>query len=215
MTDGSAPRVATDAARPLRAGVVGLGTMGRNHVRVYDELPDVELVAVCDPDPGALRRATTGRAARGYDDAERMLAEERLDLRAHVLGLVTGTDGVDVGHDRRLLDEGSVALLGLAQRAAETEVVVPSSSESGFTEWFTRFASWPRAPGRSGRRTSRTWTSWTARLPRCRLPPTSTASSDRPPAWAEISSFSPAPSGTRSFGRTSSSSQNSDRWILR
>jgi UDP-N-acetylglucosamine 3-dehydrogenase len=32
----------------LRAGVVGLGAMGRNHVRVLDAMPDVELAAVCD-----------------------------------------------------------------------------------------------------------------------------------------------------------------------
>ena len=61
--------------------VVGLGMMGRNHVRVYDEvLAGVELVAVADPDAAALRRATTGRAARGYPDAGTMFAEERLDL---------------------------------------------------------------------------------------------------------------------------------------
>ena len=66
---------------PLRAGVVGLGMMGRNHVRVYDEvLPDVELIAVADPDPVALRRATTGRAARGYPDPRTMFEEEHLDL---------------------------------------------------------------------------------------------------------------------------------------
>jgi UDP-N-acetylglucosamine 3-dehydrogenase len=65
----------------LRAGVVGLGMMGRNHVRVYDELvDDVELVAVADPDPAALQQATTGRAARGYTDTVRMLAEQQLDL---------------------------------------------------------------------------------------------------------------------------------------
>ncbi len=71
----------TDAARPLRAGVVGLGMMGRNHVRVWDEvIGGVELTAVADPDPDALRRATTGRAARGYADAATMFAEESLDL---------------------------------------------------------------------------------------------------------------------------------------
>ncbi|HET7645127.1 MAG TPA: Gfo/Idh/MocA family oxidoreductase, partial [Candidatus Limnocylindria bacterium] len=65
----------------LRAGVVGLGMMGRNHVRVYDQLVDeVDLVAVADPDPAALRSATTGRAARGYTDVARLFAEERLDL---------------------------------------------------------------------------------------------------------------------------------------
>ncbi len=66
---------------PLTAAVVGLGMMGRNHVRVYDEvLADVDLVAVADPDNAALRRATTGRAARGYPDPERMFAEEHPDL---------------------------------------------------------------------------------------------------------------------------------------
>jgi len=68
-------------AAPLRAAVVGLGMMGRNHVRVYDEvLTDVELVAVADPDTEALRRATTGRAAHGYSDPANMFAEESLDL---------------------------------------------------------------------------------------------------------------------------------------
>ena len=65
---------------PLRAGVVGLGMMGRNHLRVWDAVEGVELVAVADPDPGALQLATLGREVRGYDDAERMLVEEGLDL---------------------------------------------------------------------------------------------------------------------------------------
>ncbi|MGZ8562421.1 MAG: Gfo/Idh/MocA family oxidoreductase, partial [Candidatus Limnocylindria bacterium] len=66
---------------PMRAGVVGLGMMGRNHVRVWDEaIPGVELVAVADPDPAAVARATAGRRARGYEDPRAMLEAERLDL---------------------------------------------------------------------------------------------------------------------------------------
>jgi UDP-N-acetylglucosamine 3-dehydrogenase len=65
----------------LRAGVVGLGMMGRNHVRVWDEaIPGVELVAVADPDAAAVSRATAGRRARGYEDPRAMLEAERLDL---------------------------------------------------------------------------------------------------------------------------------------
>ena len=65
----------------LRAGVAGLGMMGRNHVRVWDEAVDgVELVAVADPEPEAVRRASHGRTARGYASAEEMLAAESLDL---------------------------------------------------------------------------------------------------------------------------------------
>ncbi len=36
-------------SRKLRAGLVGLGMMGRHHARVLSSLSDVELVAVCDP----------------------------------------------------------------------------------------------------------------------------------------------------------------------
>lgn len=68
------------ANHTLRAGVVGLGMMGRNHVRVLGDMPGVELVAVADPDPDALRRAMTGRATRGYADPATMFAEEQLDV---------------------------------------------------------------------------------------------------------------------------------------
>ncbi len=36
--------------QPLRTAVVGVGHMGRHHARIYAEMPDVELVAVCDAD---------------------------------------------------------------------------------------------------------------------------------------------------------------------
>ena len=34
----------------LRVAVIGVGAMGRNHARVYAEMPGVELVAVADSD---------------------------------------------------------------------------------------------------------------------------------------------------------------------
>ena len=37
---------------PLRAGVVGVGHVGRHHARILAELPGVELVAVADTDAG-------------------------------------------------------------------------------------------------------------------------------------------------------------------
>lgn len=73
MTDGE--------PRQMRAGVIGLGSMGLNHVRVWDEAVDgVELIAVADPRPDAVRRCTDQRAVRGYGDPATMLAEEELDL---------------------------------------------------------------------------------------------------------------------------------------
>ena len=38
------------ATKRIRTAVIGAGHMGRHHVRIYSELPDVELVAVCDLD---------------------------------------------------------------------------------------------------------------------------------------------------------------------
>jgi UDP-N-acetylglucosamine 3-dehydrogenase len=73
--------VTSASARPLRAGVVGLGMMGRNHVRVWDEaIAGVELVAVADPDARAVERMTHDRSIRGYPEAGRMFAAESLDL---------------------------------------------------------------------------------------------------------------------------------------
>jgi predicted dehydrogenase len=36
--------------QPIRVGVVGVGSMGRHHVRVYSELPGADLVGVADAD---------------------------------------------------------------------------------------------------------------------------------------------------------------------
>ncbi len=35
-----------------RIGLMGLGAMGRNHLRVLSELDGAELVAICDQDEG-------------------------------------------------------------------------------------------------------------------------------------------------------------------
>ncbi|WP_265107839.1 Gfo/Idh/MocA family protein [Halosolutus halophilus] len=40
----------------FRAGVIGVGSMGENHARVYSELPNVDLVGVCDRDRTVARR---------------------------------------------------------------------------------------------------------------------------------------------------------------
>ena len=56
---------------PLRAGVVGLGAMGSNHVRVLRDLPGVELGGVADPQPWAPRAA---RMVSVLPDLEALLA---------------------------------------------------------------------------------------------------------------------------------------------
>ncbi len=66
--------------RRLRAGVIGLGAMGAHHARVYGEMPETELVAVCDADPARFRALLHTGGVRGYTDVHALLAEMPLDL---------------------------------------------------------------------------------------------------------------------------------------
>lgn len=59
----------------VRVAVIGAGVMGSNHIRVYNELPGAELVAIADTNEAALARA----GVRAYRDYRRLLDEEQLD----------------------------------------------------------------------------------------------------------------------------------------
>ncbi len=69
----------------LSAAVIGLGSMGANHVRVLSDLAGVELVGAVDTDEGRVARATRGRTIAGYREVEDLLARERLDIASVVV----------------------------------------------------------------------------------------------------------------------------------
>jgi UDP-N-acetylglucosamine 3-dehydrogenase len=64
---------------PLRIGLAGLGSMGRNHLRVIAGHEDTTLAAVADPDGEALAAATEQTGAPGWQDPGAMIAEAALD----------------------------------------------------------------------------------------------------------------------------------------
>lgn len=64
----------------LRAAVIGAGSMGRNHARVYAEMDDAELVAVADPDQESLAKVAQRHRVRTYTDYRAMLEREQIDL---------------------------------------------------------------------------------------------------------------------------------------
>ena len=64
----------------LRGAVIGAGSMGRNHARIYSEMDDLELVAVADPSAEALSRLTQRLSVTPYTDYRAMLKHEQLDL---------------------------------------------------------------------------------------------------------------------------------------
>ncbi len=75
MTDAWRPA----GARELRLGLAGLGSMGRNHLRILSNRPGVRLVAVADPFADVLAAAVAGCDAQGYADPLAMIAEADLD----------------------------------------------------------------------------------------------------------------------------------------
>jgi predicted dehydrogenase len=65
--------------RELRVGLAGLGSMGRNHLRILSGRRDLRLVAVADPVPEALAAAVAACGAQGFAEPLAMLAEAELD----------------------------------------------------------------------------------------------------------------------------------------
>ncbi|ELY67154.1 Gfo/Idh/MocA family protein [Natrinema versiforme] len=62
---------------PIRAGVIGVGSMGENHARVYDELPAVELAGITDRDEEIARRVA---AEYGTEPVDLETLLERCDV---------------------------------------------------------------------------------------------------------------------------------------
>ena len=64
----------------LRSAVIGLGAMGRHHVRVLSELPGVELVAVADVSQEMVDTTVKAYGVNGYSDINGLFENERLDM---------------------------------------------------------------------------------------------------------------------------------------
>src|SRR5690554_1891054 len=64
----------------LKAAVIGVGSMGRNHVRVYREIEGVELIAVSDQHADTAARVGSIFNAPHFTDYLRMIEECKPDL---------------------------------------------------------------------------------------------------------------------------------------
>ncbi|MDO9086869.1 MAG: Gfo/Idh/MocA family oxidoreductase [Anaerolineaceae bacterium] len=61
----------------IKAAVIGVGSMGRNHARVYWELPDVELVGVADTNQNTSETIANRYNTKVYADYRKMLDEQK------------------------------------------------------------------------------------------------------------------------------------------
>lgn len=73
----------------LRVAVIGVGSMGKNHARVYADLSDVELVAVSDISPELAQSIGEKYSVPGYADYRRMLSVEKPDAVSIVVPTAT------------------------------------------------------------------------------------------------------------------------------
>ena len=64
----------------LKAAVIGVGSMGRRHARVYAELPETELVAVVDALETNSVLVASQHGGKAYTDYQEMLVVEQPDL---------------------------------------------------------------------------------------------------------------------------------------
>ena len=118
---------------PLRIALAGLGSMGRNHLRVIAGHPACRLVAVGDPDPAMLDAATRQTGAVGWSNPLAMAAEAEIDAlviaaptTAHVaLALAAIERGVPILVEKPLAATPAEALeIVRAARAADVPVQV-------------------------------------------------------------------------------------------
>jgi predicted dehydrogenase len=75
MTSSWRPR----GAGPLRVGLAGLGSMGRNHLRILSGRDDITLAAIADPVAEVLEAAVAGAATQRFAEPLAMIAEAELD----------------------------------------------------------------------------------------------------------------------------------------
>jgi len=62
---------------PVKVAVIGTGSMGRNHARVYSELPEVQLVAVADSSETVSNAVGKQFSVKAYTDYREMIEKEK------------------------------------------------------------------------------------------------------------------------------------------
>jgi predicted dehydrogenase len=119
--------------RTLRIGLAGLGSMGRNHLRILSARPDLRLAAVADPVADVLATATEASGAQGFAEPLAMVEEAELDAiviaaptTAHVaLALAAIERGIAILVEKPLagtVDEGMLIVAAARQHGVPVQV---------------------------------------------------------------------------------------------
>ncbi len=63
----------------LGVAVIGTGQWGKNHARVYKELPSTELVAICDVNAERAKAMAAQYSVKAYSDTKQMLKDKSIE----------------------------------------------------------------------------------------------------------------------------------------
>jgi predicted dehydrogenase len=125
------------AGAPLRVGVVGIGAMGRNHVRLLTALPGATLTGVYDRRPEAAAAAAREHGARVFDRLEELAAASEAAVLAVPTSAHMEVGGQLLGRGLHLLVEKPLAAgLGDADRLIERAWAAGRLLAVGHVEFF-------------------------------------------------------------------------------
>jgi len=65
--------------KKIGVAVIGVGFWGRNHARVYMEIPEAELIGVCDIDPKRAKETAERYGVEAYTDSRKLLRRNDVD----------------------------------------------------------------------------------------------------------------------------------------
>ena len=106
----------------MKIAVIGVGSMGRNHARVYSEIQGVELVGVVDSDLSTAEMLANKFSTKAYSDYHQMLDKEKPDAVSIVVPTAlhekVGMDALDAGA-HVLMEKPIAATLEEGQRLIE------------------------------------------------------------------------------------------------
>ena len=65
--------------KKIGVAVIGTGFWGKNHARIYKELPSTELIAICDVNPERAKAIAGQYGVKAYTSSSRMLKNKEID----------------------------------------------------------------------------------------------------------------------------------------
>ena len=116
--------------RTVNVGVIGVGAMGENHVRVYHKMEEANLMAVSDVSERALKKIEKKYGAKGYTDYSDLLADPDIEVVSVCVPTTFHHSVVmeAIKHKKHVLVEKPIAFT-----LNEAEEMISAAKEAGVT----------------------------------------------------------------------------------